>query len=43
MRLPLRVKKRLEEYAAKTKRTLGGYLELSPEAQFAKDNTEGKR
>jgi predicted DNA-binding protein len=43
VRLPLSVKKRLEQYAAKTKRTLGGYLELALEAQFAKDNTDGKR
>jgi hypothetical protein len=37
VRLPASVKRRLEEYAAKTKRTLGGYLELALEAQFAKD------
>jgi predicted DNA-binding protein len=40
VRLPLSVKKRLEEYAAKTKRTLGGYLELALEARFAKDGKD---
>jgi predicted HicB family RNase H-like nuclease len=37
VRLPERIKKLLEENAAKTKRTLGGYVELALEAQFQKD------